>query len=67
MLVLTRKTDEWVVINGEIGVRVIEIRGNAVRLGFSAPEHVTIDRYEIDQRKTRKRIAKENLDSGEAK
>jgi carbon storage regulator len=47
MLVLSRKTDQEVVIGGDIRVRVLEVRGNRVRLGFTAPDHIEIQRAEI--------------------
>ena len=47
MLILTRRTDEEIVIGDEITVRVLEIDENTVQLGFIAPPHVTIDREEI--------------------
>ena len=47
MLVLSRKTGQEVVIAGNIHVRVLEIRGNRVRLGFTAPQDVKIHRAEL--------------------
>jgi carbon storage regulator len=47
MLVLSRKINESIVINGKIIVTVTEIRGNKVRLGFDAPRAVTIHRSEV--------------------
>ncbi|MFO0808595.1 MAG: carbon storage regulator [Gemmataceae bacterium] len=47
MLVLSRKQNEEVVINGNITVRVVGIKGNQVRLAFSAPLDVEIYRSEI--------------------
>jgi carbon storage regulator len=48
MLVLSRKKDEDVVIaGGLITVKIIEIRGDKVRLGFVAPKDVDIYRKEI--------------------
>ena len=44
MLVLTRKKNEAVVINGRITVTVLEVRGNRVRLGIDAPKDVSIRR-----------------------
>lgn len=44
MLVLSRKKDESIVINGNIEVTVVEIRGNKVRLGIKAPDEVPISR-----------------------
>ena len=50
MLVLTRKVDQPVIINENIQIRVLEIRGNRVRLGIVAPADVSIKRQEtLDQ------------------
>jgi carbon storage regulator len=47
MLVLTRKTNESIVIGDDIVVTVVEIRGDKVRLGFAAPKEVTVHRREV--------------------
>lgn len=47
MLVLSRKRNESVVINDQIVVTVIEVRGDKVRLGIQAPRDVPIHRSEI--------------------
>lgn len=47
MLVLTRKKNEQVVIGQEIVVTVLSIQGGKVRLGFQAPEHISIHRIEL--------------------
>jgi carbon storage regulator CsrA len=47
MLVLSRKVDETVIIDGRIVVRVVAIRGGKVRLGFDAPQDVRIVRAEL--------------------
>lgn len=44
MLVLSRRVKEAVVINNEVVVTVEEVRGGRVKLGISAPEHVSIRR-----------------------
>lgn len=46
MLVLTRKTNESIVIGPGIEVMVVGVRGNRVRLGFRAPADVSIQRKE---------------------
>ena len=51
MLVLTRQRDESVRIGRDVQVKVVEIRGEKVRLGFIAPRTVQIDRDEIFQQK----------------
>lgn len=47
MLVLSRKKNESVVVGNEVTVTVVEIRGDKVRLGFTAPKQVSIHRQEI--------------------
>jgi carbon storage regulator len=46
MLVLTRKTDESIFIDGDIEVMVVAVRGSKVRLGFRAPANISIQRKE---------------------
>lgn len=50
MLYLTRKIGESVVINGEIEVTVIEVRGKSTKLGFTFPASATVLRREIHDR-----------------
>lgn len=47
MLILSRKLDESIIINGEIELKVISIEDNRVRLGIVAPQHYEIHRKEI--------------------
>ena len=47
MLVLSRKVNEKVVIDGGIVVTVVKIEGGQVRLGIEAPEHIKVLRQEI--------------------
>jgi carbon storage regulator len=47
MLVLSRKLDEAIIIDGAIRIRVLGIRGNQVRLGIEAPNRYTIVREEL--------------------
>jgi carbon storage regulator len=47
MLVLSRKKNESIIINDNITVTVIEIRGDKVRLGIEAPKQVTVHRREV--------------------
>ena len=50
MLVLSRKNGESVDIGGGITVTVVEIRGDKVRLGISAPRDVAVHRREVTER-----------------
>ncbi len=47
MLVLSRKKDESIIIDDNIVITVVEIRGDKVRLGIQAPREVPIHRSEI--------------------
>jgi len=47
MLVLSRKKNESIVINDNITIVVVEIRGDKVRLGIEAPKDVPVHRKEI--------------------
>lgn len=47
MLVLTRNVGENIVINDNIIVTVVDIRGDKVRLGFTAPPEIPIHRQEV--------------------
>lgn len=50
MLYLTRKIGESVVINDTIEVTVVEVRGKAIKLGFTFPPEVSVLRREIHDR-----------------
>lgn len=48
MLVLSRHKNEAIVINHNITVVVVEIRGDEVRLGVEAPREVSVHRQEVE-------------------
>jgi carbon storage regulator len=47
MLALSRKKDEAIVINNNVEIKIIEIKGDQVKLGISAPKSVPIYRKEV--------------------
>jgi carbon storage regulator len=47
MLVLSRKRDESIVINDNIVITIVEIRGDKVRIGVDAPTEVPVHRREV--------------------
>ena len=47
MLALTRKRGESLVINNNIEITVLEIRGDQIKLGIQAPKNVPIYRKEV--------------------
>lgn len=65
MLVLSRRKDESVVIDGGITVMVVEIREHSVRLGFTAPKDVTVHRSEVQDEILRQMAAENRGREGE--
>ena len=61
MLVLTRKVEESITIGNHITVSVLEVRGNQVKLGISAPKDVPVNRTEVFES-----IINENIRAAEA-
>jgi carbon storage regulator len=51
MLVLTRRLGEEIIINGNIRLKVVAVKGDRIRLGIDAPPSVVIDRQEIHERR----------------
>ncbi len=47
MLVLSRQRDETIVIGDDIEITIVDIRGEKVRLGISAPSHIAVHRKEV--------------------
>lgn len=47
MLALSRKKDEAIIINNDIEITVIEIKGDQVKLGISAPKSIPVYRKEV--------------------
>lgn len=50
MLVLTRKLGEGIIIDGDIQITVVELKGGGVRIGIDAPIHKKIYRSEVYER-----------------
>ena len=48
MLVLTRKQGQTIVIDDQVTITVVKVKGNCVRLGIDAPEKVSIRRGELE-------------------
>ncbi|MDR2578752.1 MAG: carbon storage regulator CsrA [Chitinispirillales bacterium] len=50
MLVLTRKKEEMIRIDGNITIKIIDIDNRQVKLGIDAPRHIAVNREEVYQR-----------------
>ena len=53
MLVLSRHVGERILITGDITITVVRIEGDKVRLGFEAPDHIVINREELEEQLNR--------------
>ena len=47
MLILTRKIEQGIVIDGHTVIRVLGVEGERVKIGIDAPPHVTVLREEL--------------------
>ena len=64
MLLIARRQSESVIINGSIEIKVVEIKGNRVKLGFEYPAGNTVYREEIYQKiQEENRNAMQNIDT----
>ena len=61
MLVLSRQKDETIMIGDDVEITIVDIRGDKVRLGITAPPHVPVHRKEIYDAIQRENRAASNL------
>ena len=47
MLVLSRQKDESIMIGDDVEIIIVDVRGDKVRLGITAPKNITVHRKEI--------------------
>ena len=65
MLVLSRKLNEKIVVNGDIVITIVKIDRNQVRIGIEAPGHIPVYREEILVGREKARLAQESLQTVE--
>lgn len=63
MLVLTRHLGERIMIGDSIVIEVVAVRGDAVRIGVTAPADIRVDREEIRERVDREGREREDFHS----
>lgn len=61
MLVLSRKSEQQIVIGDQIKITVLSVKGNTVKIGVEAPEHVRVLRSEIIGRPPKDKSAAETV------
>jgi carbon storage regulator len=64
MLILTRRPGESVKIGDDITITVLGVRGNQLRLGFTAPQSVAVHREEVYVRIQSERLANVSQEIG---
>jgi carbon storage regulator len=62
VLVLSRRKDESIVIGDDVHVTIVDIRGDTVRLGITAPKSIPVYRKEIFEA-----IQRENIEAAQAR
>ena len=67
MLVLSRKKNESIIINDDITIVVVEIRGDKVRLGINAPTEIPVHRQEVYEAIQRENRQASRLDPQDAR
>ena len=62
MLVLSRQKDESIIIGDDVEIIIVDVRGDKVRLGITAPKKISVHRkevYEAIQREKREKKIKQ--------
>lgn len=64
MLILTRKKDESIIIDGNIEIQIISIEEGKVKIGINAPKNIEVYRSEVvDKIKANNKEALETVDA----
>lgn len=62
MLVLSRQKDESIIVGDDVQITIVDVRGDKVRLGITAPKSISVHRKEIYEA-----IQKEKVQNAAAK
>jgi len=63
MLVLSRQKDESIMIGDEVEITIVDVRGDKVRLGITAPKSIPVHRREIYDAIQREKAQKANVEA----
>ena len=64
MLVLSRQKDESIVIGDDVEITIVDVRGDKVRLGITAPKSIPVHRREIYEAIQREKEAQKQAAEG---
>lgn len=67
MLVLSRQKDESIMIGDDVEVIIVDVRGDKVRLGITAPRSIPVHRREVYEAIKREKAEKQAKEAKEAK
>lgn len=59
MLKITRNLRESIIIGDDVEVHNLGVTKNGVKIGISAPKHISVDRMEVREEKDRERASQE--------
>ncbi|MBE5884362.1 MAG: carbon storage regulator CsrA [Lachnospiraceae bacterium] len=66
MLALSRKKNEAIIINNDVEITILEVKGDQVKIGISAPKEVPIYRKEVYlqiQEATKEAVSADGMDA----
>ena len=64
MLVLSRQKDESIMIGDDVEIVIVDVRGDKVRLGITAPREISVHRREVYEAIQREKIQREKEEKG---
>ena len=64
MLVLSRQKDESIIIGDNVVITIVDVRGDKVRLGITAPKEISVHRQEVYEAIQREKAEKAKADKG---
>lgn len=67
MLVLSRQRDESIMIGDDVEIIIVDVRGDKVRLGITAPKEIPVHRREIYDAIQREKAEKKQIEKAEKK
>lgn len=67
MLVLSRTKDESIMVGDDVEITIVDVRGDKVRLGITAPKDIPVHRKEVYEAIQREKREREKRQKTEAK